>query len=61
MKAIVTNHYGGVEVLQPQKVERPVIKDNEILVQIHACSVNPIDWKVRKGDFWVSIRPAIPL
>lgn len=51
MQAIVTNKYGDVEVLQPQDVEKPVIKNDEILVQIHACSVNPIDWKVRSGDF----------
>ncbi len=51
MKAIITNKYGGVEVLKHQEVEKPVIKDDEILVQVHACSVNPIDWKVRRGDF----------
>lgn len=51
MKAIVTSEYGGVEVLKPQEVAKPVIKDDEILVQVHACSVNPIDWKVRRGDF----------
>jgi hypothetical protein len=51
MKAIITSKYGGVEVLQCRQVENPVIKDNEILVQVHACSVNPIDWKFRKGDF----------
>lgn len=51
MKAIITNTYGGVEVLQPQDVARPVINDDEILVRVHACSVNPIDWKVRRGDF----------
>jgi NADPH:quinone reductase-like Zn-dependent oxidoreductase len=51
MKAIITNRYGGVEVLKLQEVEKPVIKDDEVLVQVHACSVNPIDWKVRRGDF----------
>lgn len=51
MKAIITDNYGGAEVLKLQKVEKPVIKDNEILVQVHACSVNPIDWKIRRGDF----------
>jgi NADPH:quinone reductase-like Zn-dependent oxidoreductase len=51
VKAIITSKYGSVEVLQPQDVARPIIADNEILVQVHACSVNPIDWKVRRGDF----------
>jgi len=51
MQAVITSNYGGVEVLQRQNVARPAIKDNEILVQVRACSVNPIDWKVRRGDF----------
>ncbi len=51
MKAIITSKYGSVKVLQPQDVDRPIIADDEILVQVHACSVNPIDWKVRRGDF----------
>jgi NADPH:quinone reductase-like Zn-dependent oxidoreductase len=50
VKAIITSQYGGVEVLHPQDVARPIIADDEILVQVHACSVNPIDWKVRRGD-----------
>ncbi len=50
MKAIVTNEYGSVEVLKHEEVEKPVIKDDEILVQVHACSVNPVDWKIRRGD-----------
>jgi NADPH:quinone reductase-like Zn-dependent oxidoreductase len=51
MKAIVTEKYGGVEVLRRGEVDKPVIKADGILVQVHACSVNPIDWKVRRGDF----------
>lgn len=39
MKAIITSKYGSVEVLQPQDVDRPIIADDEILVQVHACSV----------------------
>ena len=50
MKAIITNKYGTVEVLKYQDIEKPVIGDNEILIQVHACSVNPVDWKIRKGD-----------
>lgn len=53
MKAIITSHYGSVTVLQPQDVVKPVIRDDEILVRVYACSVNPIDWKVRRGDFKV--------
>jgi NADPH:quinone reductase-like Zn-dependent oxidoreductase len=51
MKAIVTSKYGDSGVLKLQEVDRPVINEDEILVRVHACSVNPVDWKVRRGDF----------
>ena len=51
MRAIVTQQYGDVDVLNVREIERPSIRGDEILVRVHACSVNPIDWKVRKGDF----------
>lgn len=57
MKAIVTNKYGSVDVLEYQEVEKPAIKNDEILVQVHACSVNPVDWKIRRGDVkWLTGR-----
>jgi NADPH:quinone reductase-like Zn-dependent oxidoreductase len=49
MKAVVTSDYGSVEVLNIENVEKPTIGKNEILICIYACSVNPIDWKIRKG------------
>lgn len=50
MKAIVINQYGSVEELQERQVPKPVVKCNEVLIRIHATSVNPVDWKIRKGD-----------
>ena len=50
MKAVVTTAYGSEEVLKIQDVPDPSIGPDGILVKIHACSVNPIDWKIRKGD-----------
>lgn len=50
MKAIITNKYGTTDVLLYENTDKPVIRDDEILVQVHACSVNPVDWKIRKGD-----------
>ncbi|WP_017655945.1 NAD(P)-dependent alcohol dehydrogenase [Fortiea contorta] len=49
MKAVVIRRYGTVEVLQYETVDRPTIKPDQILVKIYASSVNPIDWKTRKG------------
>jgi NADPH:quinone reductase-like Zn-dependent oxidoreductase len=49
MKAAVINGYGAPEVLQYTEVEKPQIKPNQMLVRVYASSVNPIDWKIRKG------------
>ncbi|MFH2045527.1 MAG: NAD(P)-dependent alcohol dehydrogenase [Pseudomonadota bacterium] len=59
MKAVVTDKYGTAEVLKYQEAEIPVVKEDEILVQVHASSVNPVDWKIRKGmmKFITGIKP----
>jgi NADPH:quinone reductase-like Zn-dependent oxidoreductase len=49
MKAVISNGYGSASVLQYTSVEKPIPKTNQLLVKIYATSVNPIDWKIRKG------------
>ena len=49
MKAIVIDSYGSADVLQYKEVEQPKIKPSELLVKVHATSVNPLDWKTRQG------------
>lgn len=49
MRAIVINQYGSLEKLTEQDVPMPEIKDDQVLLEIHATSINPIDWKVRYG------------
>lgn len=49
MKAIVLTEPGGVENLKIQDVEKPTPQKNEVLVKVHALSVNPVDTKVREG------------
>ncbi|BAY29822.1 alcohol dehydrogenase zinc-binding domain-containing protein [Nostoc carneum NIES-2107] len=49
MKAVVIRRYGSAEVLQYEDVEQPTIKPDQLLVKIHASSVNPVDWKIRQG------------
>lgn len=49
MKAILAEGYGGPEVLELIDVPVPKVGPNGVLVQVHASSVNPVDWKLRKG------------
>ncbi|MBW4684673.1 MAG: NAD(P)-dependent alcohol dehydrogenase [Komarekiella atlantica HA4396-MV6] len=49
MKAVVIRRYGSVEVLRYEDVEQPKIEPMQLLVKVRASSVNPIDWKIRKG------------
>ena len=49
MKAVVLHEYGGPENLLYEDVPDPQFGDNEVLVQVRATSINPIDWKLRSG------------
>ncbi|MBV9387711.1 MAG: NAD(P)-dependent alcohol dehydrogenase [Chroococcidiopsidaceae cyanobacterium CP_BM_ER_R8_30] len=49
MKAVIINRYGSTDVLQYADVDLPQFKPEQMLVRVYASSVNPIDWKIRKG------------
>ena len=51
MKTVHMNEYGTSDVLKVVEVDRPVLGDNQILVDVKAIGVNPYDWKVRSGMF----------
>ncbi len=50
MKAVIAEKYGGAEVLEiGDGLPLPRVGPNGVLVQVHAASVNPVDWKLRQG------------
>jgi NADPH:quinone reductase-like Zn-dependent oxidoreductase len=50
MKAIVYTEYGPPEVLHLKDVEKPVPRDTEVLIKIHASSANPADWHLMRAE-----------
>jgi len=50
MKAIVYEKFGTTDVLKTVDQSRPTIKSDQVLVKVKAFSINPMDWKIRKGE-----------
>jgi NADPH:quinone reductase-like Zn-dependent oxidoreductase len=49
MKAIVYHEYGSPDVLELQEIDKPVVKDGDVLVRVRAASANPADWHYMRG------------
>ncbi|MEY2556764.1 MAG: hypothetical protein QOE34_189, partial [Verrucomicrobiota bacterium] len=49
MKAIVYHEFGSPDVLRLVEVDKPVPKDNQLLIKVRAVSVNPLDWHYMEG------------
>jgi NADPH:quinone reductase-like Zn-dependent oxidoreductase len=61
MKAAYIRRFGGPEVLEYGELPDPAPKSGEVLVEIHAASVNAADWKMRGGNYGAAVAfPHIP-
>jgi len=52
MKAIVQNEYGSPDVLKLKEVDKPVVKENDVLVGVHAAALNAGDYFSMRGSPW---------
>lgn len=60
MKAIILKRYGKSDQLALADIEKPTIKPEEILVQVHAVGLNPIDYSIPKGAFKPILKFQLP-
>src|SRR5437588_145386 len=60
MKALVLKRYGGLDHVAFADVPRPALKPDEILVQVHAAGLNPIDYMIAKGTFKLMLKFHLP-
>lgn len=51
MKALILNSFGGPESFELCDVPKPVPHAGQVLVRVHATSINPLDYQVRRGDY----------
>jgi alcohol dehydrogenase len=61
MKAFILDRYGKGNPLRLGELSEPDLKDTDVLVEIHAASVNPIDYKIRNGEFKLILPFKLPV
>lgn len=57
MRAMVIADFGGPDVFEERNVPKPMPGPNEVLVKVHATSVNPVDYKIRRAGSWARVSP----
>lgn len=61
MKTIQIRSYGDNSVLEYVEIEEPPVNEKEVLIEVYAAGVNPIDWKIRSGNYANFIKLPFPI
>src|SRR5438093_4309735 len=61
MKAFILDRYGSADRVRAGEVPDPELREDDVLVQIHAAGVNLLDSKIRNGEFKRILRYRLPL
>jgi NADPH:quinone reductase-like Zn-dependent oxidoreductase len=61
MKAVVLESFGGAKTLRVKEIDRPQPGDAEVLVKVHAASVNPVDYKIASGKYPAVTQAQLPV
>lgn len=61
MKAVRIHEYGGLDVMHYEDAPQPQPADDEVLIRVHAASVNPVEWKIREGEMQAMLPMKMPI
>jgi len=61
VKAFIVDRYGSADRMQLGEVPQPQLRDDDVLIEIHAAGVNPLDSKIRDGEFKLLLPYRLPL
>jgi len=61
MRAFILDRYGSTDALRAGDMPEPELREDDVLVQIHAAGVNPLDSKIRDGEFKLILPYRLPL
>src|SRR5258707_8889100 len=61
MRAFILDHYGSTDALRAGDMPEPELREDDVLVQIHAAGLNQLDSKIRDGEFKLILPYRLPL
>src|SRR5437868_10257346 len=61
MKAVIVDRYGSADRVRASEVPDPEMRKDDVLIEIHAAGVNPLDSKIRNGEFKLLLPYDLPL